>query len=96
MQGEAQSTQHDVATALNALDGSASKSDPGVASALAALGRANGSMSAINSGLTSASQNAATSALIASAVNAQIDKLSPGLTAAASGAATSFRCGPFI
>jgi len=86
LQGEAQSTQGDVSAALSALSSSTSKNDPGVASALAALNRANGSMGAITSGLNTAGQNAAASALIASGVNSQINTLAPGLAAAASGA----------
>lgn len=87
LQGEAQSTKNDVSAAYDALSSSASKSDPRVESALAALNRAAGSMDAINSGLGTAGQSAAASALIAGGVNSQINTLAPGLTAAASGAA---------
>jgi putative drug exporter of the RND superfamily len=85
-QGANQSTQGDISSALSALNGSSAKNDAGVQSALAALGRADSSAGAVNTGLTSASQNAATTALLAAGVNSQINQLSPQLTAAASGA----------
>lgn len=86
VQGEAQSARGDISSALSALDGSGAKSDPGVQQALAALGRANGTVGSINSGLATAGQNAAATALIAGAVKSQINLLAPQLTAAANGA----------
>jgi len=88
VQGDAQSTQSDISSALSALNGSSSaKSDPGVQAALTALESANSSVGTINAGLASARQNAATTAFLAAGVNSQINQLSPQLTAAASGAA---------
>lgn len=86
VQSDTQSAQSEVSSALSALNASAAKGDPGVTQALDALGRASDTLGSISSALTTAGQNAATTAFLAAGVDSQIKELSPGLTQAASGA----------
>jgi putative drug exporter of the RND superfamily len=87
-QGATKTTQSELASALNALNGMAvGKTDPNYSSALAAVQSANSAAATTNTALQSASQSGTATAVLASGVNTQINKLSPQLTQAAAGSA---------
>lgn len=87
-QGDAQSAQGSVASALAALGAmTTGKSDPKYQQVKAALAQASSDTAAVNSGLAGAAANANAAAFIATGVKSQVDALAPQLTAAASGAA---------